>query len=143
MSEMERIPNPEQPHGGENLEVMADAVNYNEFLRMLVRQYAEGASSVVDFGAGLGTFSGCLGLPADKVHCVESEARSRTVIEQQGFHAYADTSQLPPAAVPYIFTLNVLEHIDDDAASLQELFRIIETGCRLFIYVPAFASLFT
>jgi len=143
MSSADQSPIAELPHGGENLEVMADAINYNKYLRQLVRRYADDASSVVDFGAGIGTFSGCLDLPANKVHCIETEARSRSAIEQKGFHAYADTAELSAAAVPYIFTLNVLEHIDDDAASLRELLRILEPGGRLFVYVPAFASLYT
>jgi SAM-dependent methyltransferase len=143
MNSADQNPIAELPHGGENLDVMADAVNYNEFLRQLVRRYSEDASSVVDFGAGIGTFSGCLNLPADQVHCVEMEARSRAAIEKKGFRAYAGTSELSAAVVPYIFTLNVLEHIDDDAASLRELYRILEPGGRLFVYVPAFTSLFT
>jgi len=131
------------PHGGENLEVMAEAQNYNKFLCDLVCRYSGDADSVVDFGAGIGTFSGCLGLPPQDVHCVETEATSRQAIVQKGFNAYSDISELQRGGTPYVFSLNVLEHIEDDAAALGDLFRVLRPGGRLFVYVPAFNSLFT
>lgn len=131
------------PHGGENLEIMAEAKNYNEFLCALVRRYSGDTRCVVDFGAGIGTFSGCLGLVPANVHCIENEAASREAIVQKGFNAYAEVSDLPSRHYPYVFTLNVLEHIEDDAAALRDLFGLLSPGGILFIYVPAFPSLFT
>ena len=131
------------PHGGENLEVMAEARNYNKFLCELVRRYSNNADSAVDFGAGIGTFSGCLGLPPEKVHCIEIEASSRQVILEKGFNAYSGIAELANGSVPYIFSLNVLEHIENDAAALHDLFQLLSPGGRLFLYVPAFEALFT
>ncbi len=131
------------PHGGENLEVMAEARNYNQFLCDLVCRYSDDAASVVDFGAGIGTFSGCLGLAPQDVHCIETEAASREAILQKGFNAYADVSGLQQGSMPYVFSLNVLEHIEDDAAAVSDLFDLLKPGGRLFVYVPAFNSLFT
>ena len=131
------------PHGGENLEVMAEARNYNQFLCDLVSRYADGAASVVDFGAGIGTFSGCLDLAPQDVHCIETEAASREAILQRGFNAYSDAAELAPGSIPYVFTLNVLEHIEDDAAAVEDLFGLLKPGGRLFVYVPAFSILFT
>lgn len=131
------------PHGGENLEIMAEAENYNEFLCNLVRRYSGDARCVVDFGAGIGTFSGCLGLAPEDVYCIENEAASREAIVLKGFNAYARVSDLPERHYPYVFTINVLEHIEDDAAALGDLFRLLSPGGKLFIYVPAFAALFT
>ena len=42
----------EQPFGGENLEVMTEARNYNNYLRMLIRQFGADADAALDFGAG-------------------------------------------------------------------------------------------
>ena len=131
------------PHGGENLEVMAEARNYNQFLCDLVYRYSDGADSVVDFGAGIGTFSGCLDLAPQDVHCVETEAAFRESILQKGFNAYSDTAELAPGSIPYVFTLNVLEHIEDDAAAVDNLYDLLKPGGRLFVYVPAFNILFT
>lgn len=131
------------PHGGENLEVMANAHNYNRYLQDLVRRYSHGAHSVVDFGAGIGTFSACLELPPENIHCVETEPSSRQEILKKGFNVYADVTELPAESMPYIFSLNVLEHIENDAAALQDLYRTLEPGGWLFIYVPAFQILYT
>jgi len=131
------------PRGGENLEVMAEARNYNQFLCNLVCRYADGAASVVDFGAGIGTFSGCLDLAPRDVYCIETEAASREAIVRRGFNAYSDTAELTPGSMPYVFTLNVLEHIEDDAAAVDNLFGLLKPGGRLFVYVPAFNILFT
>jgi len=131
------------PHGGENLEVMAEARNYNQFLCDLVRRFSNDADNVVDFGAGIGTFSGCLGLPMQDVHCVETEPASREAIVRKGFNAYSDISELPQGSISYVFSLNVLEHVEDDAGALDDLFGVLESGGRLFVYVPAFSVLFT
>lgn len=131
------------PHGGENLEVMAEAKNYNKFLRDLVRRYAGKVDSAVDFGAGIGTFSNCLNLAPQHIHCVESEATSRQVIAAKGFNAYENVAEMQQGVFPYVFTLNVLEHIEDDTATLGDLYRLLAPGGRLFVYVPAFPALFT
>lgn len=132
-----------EPLGGENLEVMAEARNYNDWLRGLVRRFSGGADAALDFGAGIGTFSDSLAAPRQRVHCVEPDPRSRAILRDKGFNAHADIAEVPDASVPYAFSLNVLEHIDDDVAALRELHRVLQPGGRLFVYVPAFEMLFT
>jgi SAM-dependent methyltransferase len=129
--------------GGENLEVMQEAKKYNHFLRQLIRQFAGDAESALDFGAGIGTFSDSLDISPQQVHCVESDSAARMQLRQQGFQAHERLSELDSASVSYVFSLNVLEHIDDDMAVLQELYRVLEPGGRMLIYVPAFSILFT
>ena len=129
--------------GGENLEVMQEAVRYNRYLRDLVRRNAGCASTALDFGAGIGTFSNSVDLPPARIHCVEPDASARDILSDQGFQVHADLSDLDDAAVQYVFSLNVLEHIEDDAAALASLFRVLEPGGRLFLYLPAFDLLFT
>ena len=141
MSDADRIPAIEAlPHGGENLDIMAEAENYNEYLRDLIRRYAGKVESAVDFGAGIGTFSDCLDLAPEHVHCVETKASSRQVIVAKGFNAYENVAQLQQGAIPFVFTLNVLEHIEDDAAALGDLYRLLAPGGRLFIYVSGDSS---
>lgn len=133
----------QDPHGGENLEVMREAENYNEFLRSLVRRHSGGAEYALDFGAGLGTFSDSLSIPTGQVTCVETEPHAQEVLRTKGFQVHADLSAVPDQSVPYLFSLNVLEHIDDDAAIAREFFRVLQPGGTAFIYVPAFEVLFT
>lgn len=131
------------PSGGENLEVMRDAHNYNNYLRGLVRRYAGDTTRVLDFGAGIGTFSDAAGVDSQRVHCVEPDEQSRRVLRENGFNAHDGLGRIGDASVSYAFTLNVLEHIDDDAGTLRELFRVMQPGATLFVYVPAFTILFT
>ena len=43
----------------------------------------------------------------------------------------------------YIFSLNVLEHIKDDDAVLQLLFRSLRPGGVIYLYLPAFPILYS
>lgn len=140
---MSAVQNTGQPFGGENLEVMQDAHNYNSFLRGLVRRYATDTSKVLDFGAGIGTFSDAAGVDRQRIHCVEPDEASRGVLTQKGFNAHRSLDGIADETVTYAFSLNVLEHIEDDAAAMRELGRVTRPGARLFVYVPAFSILFT
>jgi SAM-dependent methyltransferase len=132
-----------QHSGGENLEVMQEAKKYNKYLRDLVRQYAGNVSTALDFGSGIGTFSDSLGISPENVHCVEPDAGARELLASKGFHAHASLAELDDSSVSYVFTLNVLEHIEDDDEILRELFRVLQPGGRLLVYVPAFNLLFS
>lgn len=132
-----------QHSGGENLEVMRDAHKYNDFLESLVRRYAGNAQTVLDFGAGIGTFSGSVNVDPEHVHCVEPDEGARRFLSGKGYHAHASLADVADASIDYLFTLNVLEHIDDDSAAVDEIYRVLKPGGRLLIYVPAFMILYT
>jgi len=132
-----------QHSGGENLEVMQDAEKYNHFLRQLIRRFSNNASTALDFGAGIGTFSDSLNIPSQQVHCVEPDSAARVLLANRGFHTHASLSEIDSVSISYAFTLNVLEHIEDDAAVLRDLYRVLEPGGRILIYVPAFPILYT
>ena len=129
--------------GGENLEAMREAVAYNRYLGRLVRRFGRDAGNALDFGSGIGTFSDCLDLPVASVHCVEPDRGSREALRRRGFEVHADLAEVGAGSIDYLFSFNVLEHIDDDAAALAEIHRVLKPGGRLFIYVPAFNSLYT
>jgi SAM-dependent methyltransferase len=51
-------------------------------------------------------------------------------------------AQLENDAFDFAYTLNVLEHIEDDAAALAALHARLRPGGRLLVYVPAFQVLY-
>ncbi len=129
--------------GVENLEVMAEAVNYNRYLVDLVIAGAAKASRVIDFGAGAGTFARPVAAAGLALTCVEPDDRLRGILARDGLDTAADITEVPAGSADYVYTLNVLEHIEDDLAALEELSRVLRPGGRLLVYVPAFQILFT
>lgn len=129
--------------GSENLEAMREAVNYNRFLQDLINRFAVDTTAVLDFGAGIGTFTDSLGIPRNRVACVEPDIEARGYLTGLGFEVHADLGDVADERFTYVFTLNVLEHVENDLAAVSELFRVLQPGGRLFIYVPAFRVLYS
>lgn len=129
--------------GVENLEVMQEAVNYNRFLLDTVRSLAPRTGRVLDFGAGGGQFAVPMAQLGFDVTALEPDDRLRTSIAAAGVRAIASPNELADGSLAYVYTLNVLEHIDDDLGALRQLRTKLASGGRLLIYVPAFPVLYT
>jgi SAM-dependent methyltransferase len=129
--------------GVDNLEVLTCAVNYNRFLVDCVVRAGRGAAGAVDFGAGEGTLSAAVRERGLKVTCVEPDPRLRDRLRGQGFEVIAGLEEMDDDSQEYIYSLNVLEHIEDDGASLAGLFSKLRPGGRLFLYLPALQSLYS
>lgn len=129
--------------GSENLEVMREAENYNHFLLELVKYRMQGCERVLDFGAGNGLFAHSMRAQGHKVSCLEPEPLLAESLDQDGFNVYSSLDGIPTASFDGIYTLNVLEHIEDDIEVLSSLRRLIKPGGQFFIYVPAFKVLFS
>lgn len=129
--------------GVENLEIMQGAHNYNSYLENLVISEGRDACVAIDFGAGIGTFASELRKRGTHVICVESDLSLCRRLKAMQFEVHDSLHSVPEKSVPYIYSLNVLEHIEDDVGILRELFRRLRPGGRLLIYVPAFEILFS
>ncbi len=123
--------------GHENLLVMQHARNYNGFLGQLIRRHAEGARTIVDFGAGVGALAQTVRPWAHKLVCVEPDAVQTDMLKAAGYEVVDSISALPEGGVDYVYTVNVMEHIQDDRAILSEIFKALRPGGRLLVYVPA------
>ena len=94
--------NEKAPYSGlENLEIMKEAVNCNRFLRGLVAKHATGRSKILDFGAGIGTFSGSV--PVEQISCVEPDQESRRTLVERGYTVFESADQLPQSTYNYVF----------------------------------------
>lgn len=134
--------------GSDHLDVMLLAKNYNKALLALML-HAAGKSiqptmKVLDFGAGSGHFAHefqkATGCP---VLCVEPDRMLAQKITQRGLMAIDDLSGAEEKAFDFIYSLNVLEHIQHDEEILHQLKNKLKSGGKLFIFVPAFPLLFT
>ena len=129
--------------GVDNLEVMAEAENYNRFLLSLVTRRVTPGMRLADFGAGTGSFALPLHGRGVDIVAIEPDATLAARLRQAGIAAERDIAALPDASLDFIYTFNVLEHIADDGAAARALARKLKPGGRLLVYVPAFPVLFT
>ncbi len=137
------MPQADGYRGTDNLEVMASAVHYNAFLLDQVLKARGTAGTVVDFGAGLGTFSEAVRSRGVAVTCIEADRSLAQKLRDRGFEVHTDLDQLPSGQAEFVFSLNVLEHIADDVAVLRQLYRCLRPGGQLYLFVPAFNVLFS
>jgi SAM-dependent methyltransferase len=130
-------------------EVLADlegAENYKAWLLGLVRPYARGR--ILEVGAGRGTFSRELRNLGESLTAVEPSARLIPALREQvdgltnvlvvcGLLSEIADNEFNTAVM-----LNVLEHIDDDAAIVAEVFKRLAPNGTFCVWVPAFAGLY-
>jgi SAM-dependent methyltransferase len=134
---------PDAYTGTDNLEILEEAVNYNRFLIELIRRHAPSSGLVMDFGAGIGTFAKKLQGAQYSLLCIEPDLQQLTKIVDAGISARPSTADIEDESVDFIYTFNVLEHIEDDSAAMFELVRVLKPGGKILIYVPAMQILYS
>ena len=127
--------------GVDNLEAMADAINYNACLVSLIAHGQENLKEFIDFGAGSGTYAQMLMDKGYAVRCIEPDAILANKLSSAGFSVSASIGKMD--SIEYLYSLNVLEHIEDDFSIVSEIFDHIKAGGKVFFYVPAFMVLYT
>lgn len=128
--------------GREVLEALETAHKYNRYLSKLIRD-ASDSRDVVDFGAGSGTFAKRLRDDGCRVICIEPDSFQRQSLAAQGFETFATMDSFSDDSVAFLFSLNVLEHINDDRDALRKIYQKLKVGGCLLIYVPAFHCLWS
>ena len=133
--------------GRDNLDVMAHAKNYNQFLLDMVLKNMHPDQLIVDFGAGNGTFAAPLAKAHNQAHyqivCVETDPTLCAALQNLGLTVVSDLEHLSDGSVDYVYSLNVLEHIEDDGAIAKLWWRKLRPEGQLLVFVPAFQYLFT
>jgi len=125
------------------IEVMEEAVHYNRFLIDELVAWSHGAPRLLDFGAGNGRFSRALHEQHLSVRAIEPDPELRERIRSYGIPSHASLDALGELRFDGIYSINVLEHIQDDRAILSAMHEHLEPGGRLLLYVPAFQVLFS
>jgi SAM-dependent methyltransferase len=100
-------------------------------------------AEVLEFGAGTGALAEVM-LNEHKLKpiCVEIDPTLIEILKLKGFQTYSNLS-LSPNFASFIYTSNVLEHIDDDLEALAQIKKKMLPGGLLVIYVPALPFLFS
>lgn len=129
--------------GTDNLEVMIEAVNYNNYLSRLVQGQCASSVTIVDFGAGIGTFAAPLHRSGKAIIAVEPDQKQQERLTAQGIRNVGDIAEIENEWADTIYSINVLEHIEDDIASLAMIRQKLTASGKVFIYVPAFQILFS
>ena len=140
------LPSMEEYSGVENLEAMEEAINYQRYLSGLIIELASAVGSggsLLDFGAGVGTYARQARVVGYSVLCVEIDVGLRLRLAKQGFDTVSELAEVPNESQRAVYSFYVLEHIEDDQAVLHHLFRVTAPGGRLLLYVPAFPVLFS
>jgi SAM-dependent methyltransferase len=131
------------------LELLAEMPNYYGWIMETLAPFVRG--NVIEYGAGTGTISQRLTTLADKLVLVEPSADLAAVLramfrddpkvmvinESLEQHAL----RIGAATVDTVVMVNVLEHVEDDRQALAQLFRILQPGGHLLIFVPALQKL--
>lgn len=133
--------------GIDNLEIMKDAKNYNTFIEKLVVEAAPSKSSFTafDFGAGTGQFSEIWSKsesPDVEFAAIELDEKFKRLLEKKNIRV-TDLNKIDNASADFIYSINVLEHVERDIDCLIQLYSKLRVGGKLFIYVPAFKCLWT
>lgn len=127
----------------DNLEALLVAKRYNDFLINEIVKNSNGMRSALDFGSGIGTFPLALRDKGFEVVCVEPDRNLCQQLKDYGFKAYFDIKDVPLKSREYIYSLNVLEHIENDSEILHLLSECLKPEGLLFLYVPAFNILYS
>lgn len=97
----------------------------------------------LDFGAGYGALAMIWReTTSQEIECLEIDPEQIKALKTRGFIAWNSLSEIKNK-FRFIYSSNVLEHIEDDGKCLKELTSLLEQGGRIGIYVPAFMLLFS
>ncbi len=134
---------------GKDLESMAAADNYYNWIVKEFGEYIKGV--VVEVGAGAGTFSEyILKRKPKQLYVFEPTAEMAPVLKKN-LSKYKNVTvindflgakkTLLKNKVDNVFYINVLEHVEDDQKELKIVFDILKPGGHLCVYVPALPRL--
>jgi SAM-dependent methyltransferase len=139
-------PNLAEYSGHDQLLAMRAARHYNAMLEGLLERWLGGRRRLLDIGAGTGEFAVRMLKRGHEVIAVEPDAMQRALLRSQGMACVSDIQDIgrgPKAAFDGAYSLNVLEHIEDDAAALRSWVGALKPGGRIVLYVPAFPVLYS
>lgn len=129
--------------GSLNLESMESAHNYNNYIADTIEERLKRDDKVLDFGAGTGLFAKKLRERGFQIDVSEVESKLLEDLHISGFITFHNLDDIPDTTYSIIYSLNVLEHIEDDVLVIKKLFDKLKPGGQLILYLPAFPALYS
>lgn len=135
-----------------DLEKNEEMNNFVEWLYNDIRPYL--GNVVVEAGAGIGTYSYQCYRDNKEIYAVDLSSDYIKYLKQKygackKFHIIQDNITAPSFVkalklkqIDSIISFNVLEHLDDDRAALNNFYKILRPGGTVVILVPAHKILF-
>lgn len=132
-----------QYSGEENLKVMNYAKNYNNWLcQHVVQAMPANAKNIIDFGAGDGCFAQALRHKHNQqIICIEPAQNMHFYLKD--FTVFKSLDEVENNSQDFIYSLNVLEHIENDEEVIKKIYQKLKSEGSVFIYVPAFQFLYS
>ncbi|MEW5947089.1 MAG: class I SAM-dependent methyltransferase [bacterium] len=135
--------------GGTMSSGMEGADNYVRWIVDVFRPYF--GENVLEIGTGFGNFRRhlpCRGRFVS-VDIVPETIESARSADREGVYVLADVScggfgeKLAGELFDTVLCVNVLEHVEDEAKALGNMFEVLAPGGRLLLLVPAFGALYS
>lgn len=135
-----------QYNAADNLEVMKEAKNYNNFLAdsfyFVIKRY--NYKKILDFGCSDGYFIEKI-LEKDpklSIEGIEIDENFIKMLKNKDIKVFSSVNETEEK-YDFIYSLNTLEHIKNDEEEVFNLCNKLKKEGRLFLFVPAFAFLFS
>jgi SAM-dependent methyltransferase len=131
--------------GTRELEIVSDnATWYNNYLlSFLLKACPRGEGKIMDIGAGLGYYARKLKTKGYDVVCMDLDKEYCKRMEEIGLSVVRSMDEVEDASFDFIYSINVLEHIEDDDEALKIWAKKLKPGGSVFIWVPAFMALYS
>jgi SAM-dependent methyltransferase len=141
---------------GQDLEALADLPNYQSAILRAFRPHLRGR--VLEVGAGVGNIAALVEPLADELVLLEPatnlEPRLRDRFRgtrrvkvapwriEDAFGRAIDDVVISPSSFDAVVSVNVLEHVEDDAAMLADIRHALKPTGALLLFVPALPILY-
>lgn len=141
--------------GFENLDVIAEAENFNRWMYDQVNPHCKG--TILEIGSGIGNISQFFLNNHQHLYVSDLRENYRTELTRkfENQKTLGGVLDLDIVASDFdtkfshlfekfdtIFALNVVEHIEDDKLAIHNCRKLLKKGGKLIILVPAFQSLY-
>lgn len=118
--------------------------NYNsEVVKIFFNHFKSKGNKILDFGAGIGTLSTLYEkMSGVKPICIEIDLENRKYLKSKGFVVLKSIFN-SKNNFDAVFSSNVLEHIEDDQKTLNDIYKKLNKDGLLFLFLPAFEILYS